>query len=199
MDNTTSSTQMLKKLFAEATNESAKKMEIWTGGEINLVLDDVVHVPLEFVSDQIEGINDLLTMVVHEIQGDAGGTLIVMFDEQTAGDFVSHMLARPRNYSAEWTDLEESVLRETGNILSSAYTAALTEQLMQIILPSPPILIRDFGCSILGQALFEQASESDAVWICRTRFQRGGEDLNWQVFFIPNPNMCRILENLVAA
>ena len=78
-----------------------------------------------------------------------------------------------------------SALTETGNILACAYLNAMAHLVGRDLMPSPPVLVRDYGASVLQQALMVQAVDGDRVLICRTVFQQEGEPLDWKVLFIP--------------
>jgi len=48
---------------------------------------------------------------------------------------------------------------------------------------------------VLQQALLAQATNSDSLLVCRTLFQREGEELSWRVLFIPTEALREAMEN----
>lgn len=177
--------QLLHQLFVSATHDASAAMCRWTDGLITLSLDEVRELPLDSVCSELQLGDDLLTMVVLSLDGDVGGDLILTFDEENGRALAASLLNRPQAESGEWTELEQSALMETGNILGCAYMNALTRLLGIELVPSPPYFIQDFGASVLQQALMAQAINSDRVLICQTCFHREGAELNWNVFFVP--------------
>jgi len=186
--------ELLNQLFASATHDASTAMCRWTGGLITLSLDEVRELPLDQVSAELNLGDEFLTMVVLVLEGTLGGQLILTFDEINARRLAAALLHRPVVESPEWTDLERSALAETGNILGCAYVNALTRIVTSELVPSPPYFFQDFGASVLEQAMMSQAEVSDDVLICRTRFCREGEELDWHVFFLPSPELRRVLE-----
>ena len=184
----------MHRLFSIATENSSEAMSKWTHGKITLSLDEVREVTLEHVSQEMEVSDELLTMVVHCLEGDLGGQMILTFDEENGRQMAASLLGREPSTEPEWTDLEKSALCETGNILSGAYMKALTEAIEAKLVPSAPYFVQDYGVSILQQAVVAQAMMSDRVLICRTNFQREGEQLKWNVFFIPTEDLLEKLE-----
>lgn len=189
------SLRILQQLLSAATHDASAAMCRWTSGLITLTLDEVRQVPLEEVSSQFEMANDLLTMVVLNLDGEKGGQLILAFDEQSGRKLAASLLNREVCTDPEWTSLEISALNETGNILGCAYMNALTRLIDTELVPSPPYFMQDFGASVLEQAVMAQAMTSDQVLVCNTRFQRDGEDLDWNVFFVPTQGLRETMED----
>lgn len=186
--------ERLQQLFASATHDASAAMCRWTNGLITLSLDEIQEVPLHEACAALDVGDDLLTMVVLELQGEVGGEMILTFDEANARQLAAALLHRPAE-TGEWTELERSALNETGNILGCAYMNALTRLIGHDLVPSPPYFVQDYGASVLQQALLTQAMTSDEVLICRTRFHRQGEELNWHVFFLPSASLRGHLES----
>lgn len=178
--------EFLHCFFSAATHEASAAMCRWTGGLISMRLDEVREVPLEEVCAEYDFGSDLLTMIVLSLQGELGGDMILTFDEDNGRHLAATLLHRAKNESPEWSALEKSALMETGNILGCAYMNALTKLVGTQLVPSPPTFLQDYGASVLEQALMAQAMTCDKVLICRTSFERQGEALNWNVFFVPS-------------
>lgn len=187
--------ERLQQLFATATAEASAAMCRWTNGQIKLSLDEVREIPLEEVADTLGFGDERLTMVVLTSEGQFGGTMVLAFDEENGRKLAASLLGRPREQTDRWTDLEQSALNETGNILSCAYMNALTRLVDAQLVPSPPMFLQDFGASVLQQALVPQAGEVDEVVIFRTEFQRAGQQLQWSMLFVPSLDLRKSLMN----
>ncbi len=187
--------ELLHQLLSAATHDASSAMSCWTNGLITLSLDEVRELPLAEVCSELNMSDDLLTMVVLSLEGEVGGEMILTFDDENARQLAATLLKREPDLSSEWTELEQSALNETGNILGCAYMNALTRLIGVELVPSPPYFIQDFGASVLQQALMVQAITTDTVLVCRTRFERDGEALNWNVFFIPSAELQNRMED----
>ena len=186
---------LLHQLFASATHDASAAMCRWTNGVITLSLDEVREIPLEEVCAEFDFGDELLTMVVLTLEGDVGGDMILTFDESNGRQLAASLLSSPVGEQEEWSDLEKSALNETGNILGCAYMNALTRLIDAELVPSPPYFLQDYGASVLQQALMAQAVTCDRVLVCRTSFHREGEELNWNVFFVPTQGLREAMQS----
>ena len=191
--------ELLQALFRSDTVDASAAMCRWTNGLIMLTLDEVRELPLEKVCDEFNFGTELLTMVVLTLDKEVGGELILAFDETNGRQLAAILTNEPVNTDPQWSELEKSALNETGNILGCAYMNALTRLIGLELVPSPPCFLQDYGASVLQQALMAQAMTCDQALICRTRFHREGEDLNWHVFFVPTHEMRKHLEDALSA
>ena len=193
--NKTTGAGHLHRLFASATREASAAMSRWTGGKIELELDEVLDVPLEDVCTELGIDDELMTMVVLGLHGEVGGEMILAFDENNGRRLAASLLRRPANCDEGLSPIEESALCETGNILGCAYMNALNRSLGSELVPSPPCFIQDYAAGVVQQASVSQAVDCDKVLICRTAFNNRGDELKWHVIFIPTEKMRQILES----
>ena len=190
---------VLHELFASATHDASAAMCRWTNGLITVTLDEVRNIELENVSAELNIGDELLTMVVLTLQGEVGGNLILVFDEPGGRQLAASLLGREAGTEPEWSDIEQSALTETGNILGCAYVNALSRLIGRNLSPSPPYFIQDYGASVLQQAVMTQALTSDSVLLCEIGFHREGEELDWRVVFVPTQEMQHAMQRSLHA
>ena len=179
----------LQELFASATHDASAAMCRWTDGIITVTLDEVRQVSLEEASSKLALGDEQLTMVVMTLDGELGGSIILMFDDLGGRRLAASLLGREVGTEPEWDELEQSALMETGNILGCSYVNALTRLIGADLRPSVPYFIQDFGASVLQQALMTQAATTDSLLLCEIGFHRQGEKLDWRVVFVPTPGL----------
>jgi chemotaxis protein CheC len=189
--------RILHHVLSTATNHASAAMCRWVGGAVILTLDEVAEVPLEEVLSRLHVGDEMITAVVLTLEGSEGGTLVLMFDEPNGHQLAATLAKRPVCTGPGWTDIEVSALNETGNILGCAYMNALTKLVDVELIPSVPYFLCDFGASVIEQALMAQANSLDKALVCNTTFSRDGEDLNWNVVFIPSDRLRSKLEAAV--
>lgn len=188
-----SNLESLRRVFAAATHDAAAAMCRWTDGLITLTLDELCEIPLDEAPRAL-GLDDSpMTVVVLSQPGDLGAELLVIFDETHARQLAASLLGRPVPTTGPCSELEKSAVTETANILGCAYFNAIALLIKEEIVPSAPCLVQDYGASILEQALLAQAGSTDRVLVCRTGFQRHGEELSWHVVFIPSLGLRRAM------
>ena len=181
-------TSTIDELFRIASERTAERMNIWSRGSITLRPEGSTEVALHEIGDHLGGVDRMATMVLLEAQGEIGGMLVLLFDEDSLTTFLQAMSGEAVAEEGR-KPIHESVLLETGNILASAFTGTITELTGYLVLPSPPVLMTDYAASVLQQACFEQAISHELLVLTRTRFERHGEVLNWQLIFVPNSSM----------
>lgn len=189
----------LQELFASATHDASAAMCRWTDGIITVALDEVRLLALEDVAVALTVGDEPLTMVVMTLDGERGGSIILMFDDLNGRQLAASLLGREPGTEPEWSELEKSALMETGNILGCAYLNALTRLVGMDLLPSPPYFIQDFGASVLEQALMVQAAAGDSLLLCDIGFHRRGAKLDWRVVFVPTPGLQALLQRSLHA
>ncbi len=191
----TTKLDLLRQLFASATHDASAAMCRWTNSLIRLTLDEVCELPLADVCGALEIADELLTMVVIDLEGEIGGTMVLMFDEENGRRLAASLTGEGVAATGRWSELGMSALTETGNILGCAYVNAITRLIDHELMPAVPYFIQDYGASVLQQALVAQAAAADAVLICRTRFHHEGEELNWLLLFVPTVALRTAMEN----
>jgi len=189
-----SKVDLLHELFASATHDASAAMCCWTDGLITIRLDELREVSMDNAAAELDIGEELLTMVVLSLEGEIGGQMILTFDETEGRRLAASLLGREPGTDSPWDDLEKSALTETGNILGCAYMNALTRLIGSDLVPSTPYFIQDYGASVLQQALLAQAATCDNLLVCRIGFHRQGEELDWNVLFIPTNAMQQCME-----
>ncbi len=148
---------LLRELFASATHDASAAMCQWTNSLIRLTLDEVCEMPLEEAVAELNLGDDLLTMVVLNLEGEIGGSMVLTFNEENGRQLAASLLQTEPNNGPDWNELEQSALMETGNILGCAYVNAITRLIDHELVPSAPFFVRDYGASVVQQVLVAQA------------------------------------------
>lgn len=186
-------------LFAAATHDASAAMCRWTSGLIDVTLDEVREIPLEFLAAELQVDDELLTTVVLTIGGEVGGNLVLLFDERGARQLAASLLGEKDPAEGEWSELEKSALTETGNILGCAYVNALARLTGAPLVPSPPYFIQDYGASVVQQAVAAQALISDRLLLCQIGFRSKMKPLDWRFLFVPTQGMQQALARSLGA
>ncbi|MEN6406251.1 MAG: chemotaxis protein [Thermoguttaceae bacterium] len=186
--------RLLRQLFASATHDASAAMCRWTNSLVSLTLDEVCEIPLENVCGDLNFGDEPLTMVVLNLEGEAGGSLLLMFNEESARGLAASLLDAPVHHGPGWSELEQSALNETGNILGCAYVNAITRLIDYSLVPSTPNFVVDYGASVLQEAMLGQVALNDSVLIGRTRFQHRNEEVSWWLLFVPTVALREVIE-----
>jgi chemotaxis protein CheC len=185
-------------IFAPAIENASSAMSAWTNSEVSLALDEVREVAVEEVAEALELSDELSTIVMLAVGGAMGGQLFLTFDRENACRLIGSLLNRDVEFDQTWGELETSALQETGNILSSAYLNAITALTGRRFWPSPPLVTEDYAMSVVEQAVMMQALAEDRILLCRTRFSRLGKQVEWNLIFVPSPELLQLLREMAA-
>jgi len=195
---TTNDLTSLSMIFGLATDNASKAITQWTSGSISLALDDVCEVALEEAVPRLGIGDEPAAMIVLGIEGDLTGDIVLIFDESDAREMCAELTGQQPDFDSPWSELEQSALMETGNILGSAYLNILTRYLGQQLTPTPPYFVQDFGPSVLDQVLMPHAMTSETVFVSRTTFlRRDGKVLNGNVFVIPTTDLKDAMQTVI--
>jgi chemotaxis protein CheC len=99
------------------------------------------------------------------------------------------MTKRPHAGAGELTELEQSAVKEAGNILSGAYMNALSEFMGLLLLPSPPSLAIDMSRAVLTTAYLQFGADRDLVFCVETEFIMQDANEKLRGFFLLLPDL----------
>jgi chemotaxis protein CheC len=96
-------------------------------------------------------------------------------------------------------EIEQSALKEAGNILSGAYLNALAEFLQMRILNSPPILAVDMSDAVLSSTYLEASEGAEYVFCVESEFQLQNDTAPLRGYFLllPDPPSLRAMLNAI--
>jgi chemotaxis protein CheC len=91
-------------------------------------------------------------------------------------------------------ELEQSAIKEAGNILSAAYMNALADFMGLMLLPSVPSLVIDLCGAVLTTAYTNFGHERDFVFCIQTEFLMEGEEVvQGQFLLLPDIESLEII------
>jgi chemotaxis protein CheC len=176
----------LREVANIGAGHAATALSQMTGQTIMISVPQLTIAPLEDVPNQIEGPEEPVAAVLMKMLGDLTGLTLLVFSHQTALRVAALMLKRPVGETLG--ELEQSAIKEAGNILSAAYMNALSEFMGMILLPSPPSLAIDLSDAVLNSTYLEIAQGSDYVFCVESEFQliENGERLRGFFLLMPD-------------
>ncbi len=144
---------------------------------------------LEEVPPQISAPEEPVAAVLMHMLGDLTGRTLLVFPKPTAVRLAELMLRRPQGSSNDLGEMEQSAIKEAGNILSSAYMNALSDFMGMMLLPSPPSLAVDMSAAVLTTAYLQFGSDRDYVFCVESEFYMMdmAEKLRGFFLLLPDP------------
>jgi len=193
----------LREVANIGAGHAATALSTMTGQSIMIKVPTVTIARLEDVPGHVvANPEDAVAVVLLQMLGDLTGRSLLVFPEQTACRLAELMLQRPRGSSPSIAVLEESALKECGNILSGAYLNALADFMHLMLLPSPPTFAVDMAGAVLSSAFLQFGEGRDVVFCVESEFQMrdDGQALRGYFLLLPdNTSLQRILHAINVA
>lgn len=176
----------LREVANIGAGHAATALSQMTGQTIMISVPQINVAPLHEVPNQIAGPEEPVAAVLMKMMGDLTGLTLLVFPKATGLKVAGLMMRRPP--AAEMGEIEQSAIKEAGNILSAAYMNALAEFMGMILLPSPPSLAIDMSDAVLTSTYLEVANGEDYVFCVESEFylQEMGERLRGFFLLLPD-------------
>lgn len=183
----------LREVANIGAGHAATALSQMTGGTIMISVPTINVAPLEEVPPQISAPEEPVAAVLMNMMGDLTGRTLLVFPKQTAKRLAELMLRRPLGTpDGDLTELEQSALKEAGNILSGAYMNALSDFMGLMLLNSPPSLAIDMSTAVLTTAYLQFGSDRDFVFCVESEFYMKDVDEHLRGFFLLLPDMASL-------
>ena len=179
----------LREVANIGAGHAATALSQMVGETIMISVPTINIARLEDVPPQVSGPEEPVAAVLMHMLGDLTGRTLLVFPKPTAIRLSELMLRRPHGSSKDLGELEQSAIKEAGNILSGAYLNALSDFMGMVLLPSPPTLVVDASGAILTPARLGESFTSEYVFVVETEFymQDLKERLRGFFFLLPDP------------
>lgn len=154
---------------------------------------------LEFrdLGEAIGGEETIMAGVYMVVEGDIRGSMMFLLEKESSRHLVSQMLGGMGDPNAEeFGEMEISVLKEIGNIMTGAYLNSLSDLTQLKIFPSVPEIAIDMAGAILSVPAIEFGVLGDKILMIQTRFT---DDMAIDGYFILVPDVDsyhKIMESL---
>jgi chemotaxis protein CheC len=178
----------LREVANIGAGHAATALSQMTGRTIMINVPEVNIRRLEEVAEMLGPPETVVVAIAMHMMGDLTGQTMVILPETAARTLCDLLLRRPLGTTANFEAMEESSLKETGNILTSAYLTALSDFLGMMLVPSVPSLITDYAGAVLTSVSVNFGHGRDVVFCVDTAFRVEGapELLHGEFVLLPD-------------
>ena len=177
----------LKEVANIGAGHAATALSQLTNRRIMISVPQINIVPLEDVPEQLGNPQEVVAAVLMHMLGDLTGRTLLLFPELVGRRLCDMLLRRPLGTTAGFDVIEQSCLKEAGNILSGAYMNALSEFMGMLLLPSVPSLVVDLSAAVLTTAYLNFGHDRDYVFCVETEFHiDSAEGLRGHFLLLPD-------------
>ncbi len=162
------------------------------------IMIDVPQVQVCAIEDAPSAVRDtdaVVAAILMHVLGDLTGRSLLLFSREGALALVDMLLKKEPGTTKIFSELEQSALKETANILTGAYLNALSDFLGVMLLPSVPSLAVDLCAAVLSTTYLNFGQDRDRVIILDTRFrfEPGDHSLSGHFVLLPDPSSLEVI------
>ncbi|MFN0008265.1 MAG: chemotaxis protein CheC [Planctomycetota bacterium] len=182
----------LREVANIGAGHAATALSQMTEQRIMISVPELTIVALDAVPNQISAPEEPVAAVLMRMEGDLTGLTLLVFPQPIALRVASLMMRRPVSFLGP---IEESAIKEAGNILSAAYLNALADFMKMTLLPSPPSLAIDMSDAIFTST-YVASSQGAAYVVCvesEFHLQDAAERLRGFFLLLPDPPSLRAI------
>jgi chemotaxis protein CheC len=179
----------LREVSNMGAGHAATALSQMTKSRIMINVPKLQVAKLEDVPDLLTNPDEVVAAVLMHMLGDLTGRTLLIFPRASAMRLSEILLHRPPGSSHVFGELEQSAIKEAGNILSAAYMNALSDFMGLMLLPSVPSLVIDLCAAVLTTTYTNFGHERDFVFCIQTQFSMEGEQDSVQGHFLLLPDV----------
>ena len=190
----------LREIANIGAGHAATALSQMVGETVMISVPRISIARLEDMPPQVSEPEEPVAAVLMHMLGDLTGRTMLVFPKRTALRLAELLLRRPvvedaRDGSDDFNEMEQSAIKEAGNILSSAYMNALSDFMGMMLLPSPPALAVDMSSAVLTTAYLQFGNDRDYVFCVESEFVMLdiGERLRGFFLLLPDPASLRAI------
>lgn len=177
--------EVLQELGNIGASHAATALSEWIAKEIWISVPSVAIAPIEEVSDMIGDPVSMVMGIFARIEGEVAGQIMYIFPIDAAKELMEMLLDADERRGG-FNSFNLSAISETGNILFSAYIAALSDMSGLEMAITPPGCTADMLAAIVNTILLESSLEQSNALVIENEFLQHGKSMKGTILFIPD-------------
>ena len=182
----------LKEVENIGAGHAATALSQLTNRRIMISVPRIQVTRLEDVAELLGDPNEVVAAILLHMLGDLTGRTLLVFPEPSAKRLCDMLMSRKPGTTAAFGEIEQSSLKEAGNILCGAYMNALSSFMGMMLLPSVPSLVIDSAAAVLTSAYLNFGSDRDYVFCVETEFTFVSEEETLRGHFLLVPDFASL-------
>ncbi len=160
----------LKEVANIGAGHAATALSQLTNRRIMISVPEINVTRIEDVPDMFGDAEEVVNAVLMHMLGDLTGRTLLLLPENDARLLCDLLIRKEPGTTFEFGELEESSIKEAGNILGGAYMNALSDFMGMMLLPSVPSMVIDLAGAVLTSTLLNFGEEREFVLCVETEF-----------------------------
>ena len=187
--------EVFNEMTKSGAERAAENITTMTGLQTDVEVNRMRFVPIETVPAAV-GDNRYVGTVM-ELTGTPSGYLVILFDRPSAEAVVDALV--PTETDGEWSGMEQSAMKELGNIMTSGFIDGWANVLESSIDHSPPTFVADMGSSVMSPIVGRMARTQDHAFLLDSMLRTDGDGVfRCELFALPDGAELReVLDDLL--
>ena len=184
----------LREVANMGAGHAATALSQMTSSRILINVPRLQIVPLEDAAEVLGEPEAVVAAVMMHILGDLTGRTLLVLPRESALRLAEILLRREPGSVGVLGELEQSAIKEAGNILCAAYVNALSDFMGMMVLPSVPSLVMDLCAAVLTTAYADFSAERDVVFSIETHFRmESSEAVSGHFLLLPDVSSLQVI------
>lgn len=167
---------------------------------IDMNIPKVAVLPFNELAEIIGGAETLVAGILLSLEGDVDGMMLFVLRTTSAHMLVNQLMGCGQPPSPEtggFNEIEESALKEIGNIITGSYLSSISSLTNMLIISSVPYLAVDMAGAILSVPAIEFGKVGDEALLIESQFKDMDVDISGYFILIPTmESYKRMLQSL---
>lgn len=160
--------------------------------KVEISLPDLKLVPIFKVPIIVKNATPVVG-IIQQLKGDSSGFLVLLLSKDSAKLLIKLVLGQAEN-NTTFNEMEQSVLKELGNIMNGTYISSLSNFLGIGLGLLPPNQVYDMSDAIINQIVGMMSMDVEDVLFMRTEFTVNSEKIDGRILiFTDSDSLTRIL------
>ena len=153
--------EVFNEMTKHGAEQAAENITTMTGLETDVEVNRMSFVPIDDVPAAVGDRRYIGTVM--EFTGKPSGYLVILFDHPSAEAIVDALV--PMETDGNWSEMEQSAVKELGNIMTSGFIDGWANVLESSIDHSPPEFVSDMGSSIMSPIVGRMARTQEHAFL----------------------------------
>jgi len=142
------------------------------GCKVDMAVPQVRLLEFSEVGSIMGGEEQIMAGIYLMVEGDITGSILFLLNKESARKLVSKLMGMEVT-GDEPNEMEQSALKEIGNIITASYLNSVSMLTQVVIYPSVPALSIDMAGAILSVPAIEFGTMGDKLLLIQTQFFEG--------------------------
>jgi chemotaxis protein CheC len=151
-----------------------------------VTIPELKLVPIERVPDMMGQAEQVFTVVVLKISGDAPGTMFLLFNP-TDAIVIAELVTQRKNVEGKLSEEDKEAIKEIGNVISGAALASLSSFLGLHLLQSIPYSTTDMIRASVDVIIAELGEKTDSALLLEVGFNLNESSVKGILYFLFDP------------